>query len=201
VDYSGDDLQTHTVSAARVGSAGVVCLWAPASFAVMRRLSAHGMGCLLAEAVDKVNRVAVCESMSPSFTHPPTHRPPWDPASVCTANLQAEIVRPAKPAGVSPQSLTDDSSVPVAVAWLRLSCEHPLRNPSVERLLWGNTTVHLCCASCVQAMLLMDVHVHLSGCEVIGLLGGTWQPDKRLLTITDAYPCRCVDQDGAALFR
>lgn len=41
-----------------------------------------------------------------------------------------------------------------------------------------------------QALLLMDVHVHLSGCEVIGLLGGTWQPQQRLLRVTAAYPCR-----------
>jgi hypothetical protein len=52
----------------------------------------------------------------------------------------------------------------------------------------NNTPV---CASVLpQAMLLMDVHVHLSGCEVIGLLGGTWTPGERLLRITAAYPCR-----------
>jgi protein MYSM1 len=38
----------------------------------------------------------------------------------------------------------------------------------------------------------MDVHVHLSGCEVIGLLGGSWDADRRVLRVTDAYPCRRV---------
>lgn len=44
---------------------------------------------------------------------------------------------------------------------------------------------------CVQAILVMEVHAHLSSCEIIGLLGGIWQPATRLMRITAAYPCRC----------
>lgn len=56
----------------------------------------------------------------------------------------------------------------------------------------GNSSPHPypCLLLSHQALLLMDVHVHLSGCEVIGLLGGTWQPQQRLLRVTVAYPCR-----------
>lgn len=42
----------------------------------------------------------------------------------------------------------------------------------------------------MQACLLMDFHAHLSLCEVIGLLGGQWDPAHRLITITEAFPCR-----------
>ena len=41
-----------------------------------------------------------------------------------------------------------------------------------------------------QATLLMDVHAHLSGSEVIGLLGGTWEPESRRICVSRAFPCR-----------
>ena len=41
-----------------------------------------------------------------------------------------------------------------------------------------------------QATLLMDVHAHLSGSEVIGLLGGTWEPQSRRIHVARAFPCR-----------
>lgn len=41
-----------------------------------------------------------------------------------------------------------------------------------------------------EALLVMDFHAHLSGCEIIGLLGGTFDPDAKKLNITAAYPCR-----------
>lgn len=41
-----------------------------------------------------------------------------------------------------------------------------------------------------QAMLLMEVHSHLSSCEIIGLLGGMWDVNSRSLKIMAAYPCR-----------
>jgi len=41
-----------------------------------------------------------------------------------------------------------------------------------------------------EAMLVMDFHAHLSCCEIIGLLGGTFDAQGRKLTITAAYPCR-----------
>lgn len=35
----------------------------------------------------------------------------------------------------------------------------------------------------------MDFHAHLSGYEVIGLLGGRFDPGQRALHIEEAYPC------------
>ena len=35
----------------------------------------------------------------------------------------------------------------------------------------------------VQATVLMDLHAHLSCAEVIGLLGGTWEPAVRQIRV------------------
>ena len=35
----------------------------------------------------------------------------------------------------------------------------------------------------------MDFHAHLCGCEIIGLLGGVWDPRMRSLHVKAAYPC------------
>eukprot|EP00873_Tetraselmis_striata_P035155 jgi/Tetstr1/455419/TSEL_042251.t1 len=40
------------------------------------------------------------------------------------------------------------------------------------------------------ANLVMDFHAHLSTHEIIGLLGGTWDPATRAITILEAFPCR-----------
>ncbi len=47
-----------------------------------------------------------------------------------------------------------------------------------------------CVNMLTQAMVTMEVHAHLSSCEVIGLLGGTWDPCARALCVTEAHPCR-----------
>lgn len=36
----------------------------------------------------------------------------------------------------------------------------------------------------------MDFHAHLSNCEIIGLLGGTWDSVRKVISIQQAYPCR-----------
>uniref|UniRef100_A0A1D2AG52 Myb-like, SWIRM and MPN domain-containing protein 1 n=1 Tax=Auxenochlorella protothecoides TaxID=3075 RepID=A0A1D2AG52_AUXPR len=41
-----------------------------------------------------------------------------------------------------------------------------------------------------QARLVMDFHAHLSGYEVIGLLGGRYEAGRRVLHVDEAYPCR-----------
>ncbi len=41
-----------------------------------------------------------------------------------------------------------------------------------------------------QAAVVMDFHAHLSGSEVIGLLGGRWDAEARRLAVTHAFPCR-----------
>ena len=41
-----------------------------------------------------------------------------------------------------------------------------------------------------NALLVADLHAHLSGYEVIGLLGGKFDADTRSLSILEAFPCR-----------
>lgn len=40
-----------------------------------------------------------------------------------------------------------------------------------------------------QVNLVMDVHAHLCACEIIGLLGGRWEPSSRRLSVVAAFPC------------
>mmetsp|Transcript_16752 Transcript_16752/g.34337 ORF Transcript_16752/g.34337 Transcript_16752/m.34337 type:complete len:583 (-) Transcript_16752:589-2337(-) len=44
-----------------------------------------------------------------------------------------------------------------------------------------------------EAMLLMDFHAHLSCFEVIGYLGGDWNPEARKLCIRRAFPCKGLE--------
>lgn len=44
----------------------------------------------------------------------------------------------------------------------------------------------------LQVNLVMDFHAHLCGCEIIGLLGGKWEPEGRRMVIQAAYPCKRV---------
>ena len=37
---------------------------------------------------------------------------------------------------------------------------------------------------------MMDFHAHLSSCEIIGLLGGQWDSDRKVISIRQAFPCR-----------
>lgn len=41
----------------------------------------------------------------------------------------------------------------------------------------------------MQVNLVMDFHAHLCACEIIGLLGGTWDAEKRHIAVQAAYPC------------
>jgi SHAQKYF class myb-like DNA-binding protein len=43
-----------------------------------------------------------------------------------------------------------------------------------------------------NAMLLADLHAHLSQIEIIGFLGGKWEPDKLTITIEEAFPCKSL---------
>ena len=49
-----------------------------------------------------------------------------------------------------------------------------------------------------QAAVVMDFHAHLSGAEVIGLLGGRWDAEARRLAVTHAFPCRPAQARAAA---
>lgn len=42
----------------------------------------------------------------------------------------------------------------------------------------------------LQVHLVMDFHAHLSSCEIIGLLGGQWDTDRKVVSIRQAFPCR-----------
>lgn len=37
---------------------------------------------------------------------------------------------------------------------------------------------------------MVDFHAHLCGCEIIGLLGGRWDPAERRIRVMAAYPCK-----------
>ncbi|KAJ2363351.1 hypothetical protein H4S02_004331 [Coemansia sp. RSA 2611] len=48
-----------------------------------------------------------------------------------------------------------------------------------------------------NAQLQMDLHAHLMLSEVIGLLGGRWDAQERVLTVARAFPCQALDTDDA----
>ncbi len=43
-----------------------------------------------------------------------------------------------------------------------------------------------------QVLITMDFHAHLSLAEVIGLLGGRFDPEERKLFVLSIYPCRSI---------
>ncbi|XP_032380745.1 histone H2A deubiquitinase MYSM1 isoform X1 [Etheostoma spectabile] len=45
---------------------------------------------------------------------------------------------------------------------------------------------------CAETLLIMDMHAHVSRGEVIGLLGGTFSEEERVLKICAAEPCNSV---------
>ncbi|KAM6938496.1 histone H2A deubiquitinase MYSM1 [Lycodopsis pacificus] len=45
---------------------------------------------------------------------------------------------------------------------------------------------------CAETLLIMDMHAHVSRGEVIGLLGGTFNEEQRVLKICAAEPCNSV---------
>lgn len=46
-----------------------------------------------------------------------------------------------------------------------------------------------------NALLLLDLHCHLTSCEVVGYLGGSWNTKNQHLSILEAFPCRCKITD------
>ncbi|KAJ1994378.1 hypothetical protein GGI25_003777 [Coemansia spiralis] len=48
-----------------------------------------------------------------------------------------------------------------------------------------------------NAQMQMDFHAHLMLSEVIGLLGGLWDADKKVLTVIRAFPCTALETDDA----
>jgi protein MYSM1 len=46
-----------------------------------------------------------------------------------------------------------------------------------------------------SALLVVDLHAHLMATEVIGFLAGSWNAEEKLLEITQALPCKSVEQD------
>ncbi|XP_074650072.1 MPN domain-containing protein-like [Tubulanus polymorphus] len=52
-----------------------------------------------------------------------------------------------------------------------------------------------------NCLLIMDFHSHLTTSEVVGYLGGKWDPNTHHMTVYQAFPCRSRlgDKDNAAL--
>jgi len=48
----------------------------------------------------------------------------------------------------------------------------------------------------LQVNLVMDFHAHLCGCEIIGLLGGTWHPKERRMQVDSATNQQLCELDG-----
>ncbi|KAI8322428.1 hypothetical protein GQ54DRAFT_240472, partial [Martensiomyces pterosporus] len=48
-----------------------------------------------------------------------------------------------------------------------------------------------------NAQLQMDFHAHLMLSEVIGLLGGRWDAEEKVLTVTRAFPCMALESEEA----
>ncbi|XP_056336943.1 histone H2A deubiquitinase MYSM1 [Danio aesculapii] len=45
---------------------------------------------------------------------------------------------------------------------------------------------------CAEALIVMDIHAHVSMGEVIGLLGGTYEEEEKVLKICSAEPCNSL---------
>jgi SHAQKYF class myb-like DNA-binding protein len=50
-----------------------------------------------------------------------------------------------------------------------------------------------------RALFMMDLHAHLDLCEVIGFLGGRYNPTLKELQVIDAFPCRAAQGHGGHL--
>lgn len=50
-----------------------------------------------------------------------------------------------------------------------------------------------------SCLLLMHFHTHLFSCEVLGYMAGKWNSTNQHLTITEAYPCRCANNNDKQL--
>lgn len=44
-----------------------------------------------------------------------------------------------------------------------------------------------------EAAFVCDLHAHLAECEIIGFLGGKWDPESKTVYIQAAFPCRSLD--------
>eukprot|EP00877_Chromochloris_zofingiensis_P009007 jgi/Chrzof1/435/Cz01g15230.t1 len=100
------------------------------------------------------------------------------------------------------------NAAPVQTEYAR---NRPRRETAGQRLTLGTTTESLELVKCsefvgppgsgaplsqpfavdvaTEVMIAMEFHAHLSSCEIIGLLGGCWDPERRCLSMSEAYPC------------
>ena len=51
------------------------------------------------------------------------------------------------------------------------------------------------------AFLYSDLHAHLCDAEIIGLLGGRWDPETREMHVQAPLPCRAVPRDDRRRYR
>ncbi|BDA42520.1 probable histone H2A deubiquitinase MYSM1 at C-terminar half [Coccomyxa sp. Obi] len=128
----------------------------------------------------------------------------------CAAAINgARKVRGRAAARASPASTEPEAEPPAPTEYAK---NRPRREVQGPKATLGHTTESLELVKCMdfvgpagsgaplaqpfqvsvqaQVLLLMDVHAHLSSSEVIGLLGGVWDPDKRRIDVVRAFPCR-----------
>uniref|UniRef100_A0A673N0Y6 Myb-like, SWIRM and MPN domain-containing protein 1 n=1 Tax=Sinocyclocheilus rhinocerous TaxID=307959 RepID=A0A673N0Y6_9TELE len=72
---------------------------------------------------------------------------------------------------------------------------------NLQRTTPGQITYFVCCVLsqepykvivCAEALVVMDIHAHVSMGEVIGLLGGTYEDEEKVLKICAAEPCNSL---------
>jgi len=83
--------------------------------------------------------------------------------------------------------------------------------PVHDKLSFSNLNALICCNAwedfhvsqpfTVQVQsnvfVMIDFHSHLYSTEVVGLLGGSWDPIKNELVVQEAFPCRSGDDHGS----
>jgi protein MYSM1 len=75
-----------------------------------------------------------------------------------------------------------------------LACRQYSSDPDAARASAPPFAVELGSA----ALLVCELHAHLSSNEVIGLLGGEWLPQERRLVVRRAFPCRSLRADDGS---
>ncbi|KXZ56536.1 hypothetical protein GPECTOR_1g481 [Gonium pectorale] len=122
-------------------------------------------------------------------------------AAAATSPVAAETTAPPPPA-------TATAAPPSQTEYAR---NRPRRENAGQRAHMGGTSESLMLVKPVDylqqpytvelhawSMMAMDFHAHLSSYEVIGMLGGSWDPERRHLVVAEAYPCRRAEGSDAA---
>ncbi|GMH38254.1 hypothetical protein BSKO_06138 [Bryopsis sp. KO-2023] len=126
-------------------------------------------------------------------------------------NTNKDVKEPALPSPSHRQVPANDPGAVEVRGQTEYARARPRRTAPRKKVQMGHTTESLDLVKCLsfvsgarsgtsaaqpytvevsnQALLTMDCHAHLSECEIIGLLGGKWDPEKRHLVVSEAFPC------------